>query len=68
MLVCASILRGSQRCACATEHERRAYVLEAADGVVDISRGELVQLLVVSKDDNRDIDLTKNSELIRLLE
>jgi len=45
-----------------------AYVLKTSNGVVDIARGELVQLLVVSKYDNGDIDLAEDSQLKCLLE
>jgi hypothetical protein len=44
------------------------YILIPADGLVDIARRKLVQLLVVTKDDNRDVNRAKNRELVRLLE
>jgi len=50
------------------EKARGAYVLESADCVVDIARAELVQLLIVSEDDDRDIDLTENTKLVCFLE
>jgi hypothetical protein len=44
------------------------YILIAADGLIDIARGELVQLLVVAENDDSDVDRTKNRELMSLLE
>ena len=47
---------------------RAAIVLEASYCFLDISRRVLVQLLVVSKDDDGDIDRAEDGELMRLLE
>lgn len=46
----------------------KTYVLIALDCFVDIARGELIQLLVVPEDDDRDVDRTENGKLMRLLE
>lgn len=35
---------------------RATYILISPNGLVDIARGELVQLLVMSKDDDGDVD------------
>jgi len=45
-----------------------SVVLEAANCIVDISRAELVELLVVPKYDDRYVDLAENSQLECLLE
>jgi len=42
--------------------------LEARDGVIDVSRRELIELLVVSEDDHRDVDRAQDTELVCLLE
>jgi len=42
--------------------------LEAGDSLVDVARRELVELLVIAKDDDCDIDGTENTELVCLLE
>ena len=44
------------------------YVLIAADGFVDVARGELVQFLVVAKYDDSDVDGAEDGELVGLLE
>jgi hypothetical protein len=41
--------------------------LEATNNLVDVGGGVLVKLLVVSKDDDRDVDGTKYGKLMRLL-
>ena len=46
----------------------KAHVLEAADGLVDVAGGELVQLLVVAEDDDGYIDLAQHGQFVRLLE
>ena len=45
-----------------------AYILIAANGLVDVARGKLVQLLVVAEDDDCDVDGAEDRELVRLLE
>jgi len=45
-----------------------AVILEAADGLVDVAGGVLVELLVVAKDYDCDVDLTQDGKLVRLLE
>ena len=40
----------------------------AANRLVDVARGELVQLLVVAKDDDGDVDGAEHRKLMRLLE
>lgn len=66
VFVCAAILysvsRVSQQCA------RAAYILEAGDGLVDVAGRELVELLVVAKDDDCDVDGTEYTQLVCLLE
>lgn len=47
---------------------RPAIVLEPRDDVVDVRRGVLVELLVVSEDDDGDIDRAEDGKLMRLLE
>jgi hypothetical protein len=47
---------------------RSAIILIATDGLVDVARGELVQLLVVAEDDDGNIDRAENGELVGLLE
>ena len=47
---------------------RAAIVLEACYCFLNISRRVLVQLLVVSEDDDGDIDRAEDGELMRLLE
>lgn len=47
---------------------RAAIVLEASHDLIDVRRRVLVQLLVVSEDDDGDIDGTEDGELVRLLE
>jgi hypothetical protein len=44
------------------------HILISADGLIDIARGELVQLLVVAEDDDGDIDGAEDGQLVRLLE
>ena len=48
---------------CATTH-----ILKPRDGLVDVSRRVLVQLLVVTEDDDSDIDGAQHGKLVRLLE
>lgn len=40
----------------------------AADGLVDVARRKLVQLLVVAEDDDGNVDGAQDGELVRLLE
>lgn len=47
---------------------RAAIVLEPPDYIVDIRRRVFVQLLVVAKDDDGDIDGAEDGEFVRLLE
>jgi hypothetical protein len=72
VLVCAAILRDlSVSCSFSATLNpgiRDAYILIAANGVVDVARGKLVQLLVVAKDDDGDVDGTEHRELMRLFE
>jgi hypothetical protein len=50
-------------CSCATTH-----ILKSRDGLVDVSRRVLVQLLVVAEDDDSDVDGAEHGKLVRLLE
>lgn len=50
-------------CTCATTH-----ILKSCDGLVDVPRRILVQLLVVSEDDDSDVDGAEHGKLVRLLE
>lgn len=43
-------------------------ILEASYCFVDVTRGELVQLLVVTKDYDSDVDLAEDGQFMRLLE
>lgn len=45
-----------------------AIVLVATNGLVDVARRELVQLLVVAEDDDSHVDRTENGELVGLFE
>lgn len=45
-----------------------AYVLVPSERLVDVARGELIQLLVVSKDDDSDVYGAKDAELVGLFE
>lgn len=47
---------------------RRTYVLISADDLVDVSRRELIELLVVTEDDDSDVDRAQYRQLVRLLE
>jgi hypothetical protein len=47
---------------------RSAYILVPANGLVDVARRKLVQLLVVAKDDDGDVHGAQHGELVRLLE
>lgn len=44
------------------------YVLKPPNDLVDVRRRVLVQLLVVPKDNNSDVDGAQDGELMRLLE
>jgi hypothetical protein len=44
------------------------HILVSADGLIDVSRGELVELLVVTKYDDGDIDGAKDGQFVRFLE
>lgn len=46
----------------------RTYKFESRDGVIDIARGELIQLLVVPKNNDGDVDRTEHGKLMRLFE
>lgn len=43
------------------------YILIATESLVHVTRGVLVEFLVMTKDDNGDIDGTKNGQLMGLL-
>ena len=45
-----------------------AYILVPSDGLVDVARRELVQLLVVAEDDDGHVDGAEHGELVSLLE
>lgn len=45
-----------------------AIVLEAANGLIDVARGELIELLVVTEDDDSDVDGAEDAELVGLFE
>jgi hypothetical protein len=45
-----------------------AIILITADNLVNVARGELVQLLIVAKYDDGDVDRAKHGKLMRLLE
>ena len=45
-----------------------AIVLESSYDIVDVIRGVFVELLVVTKDDDGDIDLTQDGKFVRFLE
>ena len=45
-----------------------AYILVTANCLVDVARGELVQLLVVTENDDGHIDGTEDGELVCLFE
>lgn len=45
-----------------------AIVLEAAHDLVDVGGRVFVQLLIMAKDHNRDVDGAEDGELVRLLE
>lgn len=45
-----------------------AHILKAIDSLVDVARRELVQLLVVTKDDDGDIDRAQDTKLVSFLE
>ena len=57
-----------QRCANVGRGAGGTYVLEAADGLVDVVRREFVQLLVVAEDDDGDLDLAQDGQLVGLFE
>lgn len=44
------------------------YVVEPPDYLIDVRRRVFVQLLIVTKDDDGDIDGAEDGELVRLLE
>lgn len=46
----------------------QAYIIVAANGLLDVARGELVELLVVAEDDDGHVDGAEHRELMRLLE
>jgi hypothetical protein len=72
VLVCAAILRDlSVSCsfsATLCPRIRGAYILVPANGLVDVARRKLVQLLVVAEDDDGDVNRAEHGELMRLLE
>lgn len=45
-----------------------AYILVAANGLVDVAGRELVQLLVVAKDDDGHVDGAEDRQLVGLFE
>lgn len=45
-----------------------AYILIATESLVHVTRGILIKFLVMAKDDNGDIDGTKDGQLMSLLE
>lgn len=45
-----------------------AYILVPTDGLVDVTRRELIQLLVVAEDDDGNVDRAEHRELVGLLE
>ena len=47
---------------------RAAIVLKAPDDLIDVRRRVLIQLLVMTEDDDRDVDRAEDGELMRLLE
>lgn len=47
---------------------RNTHVLEPRNGLVDVARRVLVKLLVMAKDNNRDVDRAEHRQLMRLLE
>lgn len=55
-------------CARLEMKKQDTHVLIASKRLRHFTRGVLIQLLVVAKDDNGDIDRTKNGEFMRLLE
>jgi hypothetical protein len=44
------------------------HILIAAESIVHVTRGILIQFLVVAENNNGYVDGTENSELMRLLE
>jgi hypothetical protein len=50
------------------EPQNRTYILEAGDRFVNITRREFIELLVVTKDDDSDVDGTEYAQLVCLLE
>ena len=44
------------------------YILVATEGFGHVARGILIKLLVVTKNDDRDVDRTKNRQFVRLFE
>ncbi len=44
------------------------YILIATESLVHVTRGVLIEFLVVTENDNGDIDGTKNGQLMGLLE
>jgi hypothetical protein len=43
------------------------HILESRDGLVDVARRVLVQFLVMSEDDDGDVDGAQHGKLMRLL-
>jgi hypothetical protein len=71
VLVGAAILRDlSARSpfSAALVHGGHAYILVPANGLVDVARRKLVQLLVVAEDDDGDVNRAQHRQLVRLLE
>lgn len=52
-------------CVCAC---RETYILIPAYCFIDVSRRELVELLIVTEDDDGDIHLTEHRQLVGFLE
>ena len=73
MLVCAAILRDLSVSFYFSANSLSrvggdAYILVPANRLVDIARGEFVELLIVAEDDDGHIDGAEHRELMRLLE
>lgn len=47
---------------------KRTYVLVSTDGLIDVTRGEFIQLLIVTKNDDCDIDRAEDGKLMGLFE
>jgi hypothetical protein len=64
-----AILGGeSAMCEFARERLAATYVLVAANSRIDVARRELVELIVVTEDDDGDVYRAQDRELVSLLE